>query len=99
MKKNILIVFVIVFSILKCFSQQVPLPDCSYDEGPFYLVFLDDFNFLDDTKWEIKYGHIRNYNKEIQIYLPENVVVEDGKLKLWAKKDSVYGPCYSGEDY
>ncbi|MBN1924473.1 MAG: glycoside hydrolase family 16 protein [Prolixibacteraceae bacterium] len=101
MKRIFLITYLISSIILKCWAQQVPLPDCSYDEGPFYLVFEDEFegNALDETKWIKRKGHLRNYDKEIQMYQHENIVVEDGKLKLWAKKEPSYGPCRSGEKF
>ena len=60
------------------------------------MVFEDDFNAVDLTKWSVATGMIRN--SEIQSYRPENVTCENGVLKLTAKKESFNGASYtSGE--
>ncbi|MBK8553757.1 MAG: glycoside hydrolase family 16 protein [Ignavibacteria bacterium] len=64
------------------------------------LTFEDNFDIFDKTKW------IHNFdagnrtiwsNKELQWYKDENATVENGILKLTAKKESIYGKDTQGE--
>nr|MDA3953739.1 family 16 glycosylhydrolase [Bacteroidales bacterium] len=65
--------------------------DCSSETWK--LVFHDEFNgtSLDQSKWRSSYcdGGCRTHGNEAQIYLDENVVLSNGKLKLIAKKENV----------
>jgi len=63
------------------------------NDDPWTLIFEDDFDGyqLDEYKWFKKYAVVRDPNFESTKYLNlfENVVVEDGKLKLMAKEEEV----------
>ena len=58
----------ILLFVLSDFAFSQTGNDCSYDEGPFYLVFHDDFNgsSLDLSKWSYETGCARNCNYEFQ---------------------------------
>lgn len=66
----------------------------NFEHGDWVLIFEDDFeeNFLDTTKW---YTCEDGWNRfhgtcgsELQCYLDNNIVIENGILKLVAKVDS-----------
>lgn len=65
-----------------------------YEHGSWELIFEDDFNdsIIDKDKW---FTCIDGWNREhgsneLQYYLDDNVVIEDGILKLTAKKEPGY---------
>ncbi|MBL8008445.1 MAG: glycoside hydrolase family 16 protein [Ignavibacteria bacterium] len=58
------------------------------------LVFEDNFDSFDKSKWRTLHDNGNRTlwsNKELQWYNDENVKVENGILKLIAKKESIYG--------
>ncbi|MBX9850398.1 MAG: glycoside hydrolase family 16 protein [Cytophagaceae bacterium] len=63
------------------------------ENSPWKLVFEDDFNSpqLDSLKWLDHYPWGRNLvnNPERQYYGPDNYVIENGILKLVAKKENI----------
>ena len=65
-----------------------------YEHGSWELIFEDDFNdsVIDKDKWfTCVDGWNREHgNDELQYYLDDNVVVEDGILKLTAKREPGY---------
>lgn len=70
--------------------------DPAYEAG-MELVFSDDFDGseLDDTKWTHETGGHGWGNNELQYYTNgDNTTVEDGKLKITARKEN-----YSGSEY
>lgn len=54
------------------------------------IIFEDDFNSFDDSKWTKELGLVRNQSTELQCYRAENVTIENSCLVLTAKKES-YG--------
>ncbi len=62
------------------------------------LVFADEFDSLNSTRWKSEYSTYGDGNNELQCYLRENVKVEDGKLVLTAKKETAECP-YSTRQY
>lgn len=65
-----------------------------YEHGSWELIFEDDFNdtVIDKDKW---FTCIDGWNREhgsneLQYYLDDNVVIEDGILKLTAKREPGY---------
>ena len=66
--------------------------DAVYDNsGERTVVFFDDFDIFDSSKWVCEVGNVRNYNTEQQCYRSENVSIEDSCLVLTAKKESYGG--------
>ena len=64
------------------------------------LTFEDNFDSFDSTKWLTVYesgGRTNWANKELQWYKDENVVIDNGLLKIIAKKESIYGKDLHGE--
>jgi len=64
------------------------------------LTFEDNFDTFDRSKWLMTYesgGRTNWANKELQWYKDENVTIENGILKLTAKKESFYGKDIQGE--
>lgn len=55
------------------------------------LVYEDDFDELDMTKWSYEIGLVRNQSRELQCYRYENVSIENSKLVLTAKRESYGG--------
>lgn len=55
------------------------------------VIFEDDFNSFDSSKWVYEIGNVRNYNTEQQCYRAENVSIEDSCLVLTAKRESYGG--------
>ena len=53
------------------------------------LIWRDEFSGsgLDDNKWTAV-SRSRNYNNELQRYVPDNITLHDGKLQLTARQDS-----------
>jgi len=99
MKLALLFSFVLIVNLLSAqVNNTSPEPGCVYDKGPFYLVFEDQFNGteIDKQAWDVKHGHLRGYDIEMQMYQPQNIEVSNGSMKIWAKKDSATGPCTSG---
>ena len=100
-----LIVVLLFFAIsCQLAAQENPLKDkwkggnmC--DTSKWVLIFNDEFdgNRLDNSKWYTFYPNdtlgkaedCRVRNKEDQIYLDGNVIVEEGILKLITKKEEV----------
>jgi beta-glucanase (GH16 family) len=64
------------------------------------LTFEDNFDTFDTSKWMTVYdsgGRTNWANKELQWYLDENLVTDNGILNLKAKKESIYGKDLHGE--
>ncbi|NMC99131.1 MAG: family 16 glycosylhydrolase [Bacteroidales bacterium] len=70
-------------------TSQVTISQKIECDNPWTLVFEDEFDGteLDQTKWTPITGYIRNYDVEKEYYLPENIEVSNGTLKLWTKKE------------
>lgn len=74
-----------------------PLPPAPVGQaGNWQLIFQDEFNAntLDQTHWTICYwwndnGCTNNGNHESEWYTPDNVLLQDGFLRLRASKQSV----------
>lgn len=63
--------------------------------GGWSRIFLDDFSTtVDQSTWNIWYGGA--YNNELQLYKPENLVVNNGNLEIQAKNETVVGPTLPG---
>ncbi|MGC9332010.1 MAG: glycoside hydrolase family 16 protein [Bacteroidales bacterium] len=76
----------------KCHRIPVYLTDYEYcNNNEYILSFEDNFDgsTLDETKWEIKNGVIRDFEFSLakQWFKPENIEVSDGTLKLWARTE------------
>lgn len=52
------------------------------------IIFEDDFDFFDESKWTKELGLVRNQSTELQCYCAENVTIADSCLVLTAKKES-----------
>ncbi|MEZ4692161.1 MAG: hypothetical protein R3A12_19180, partial [Ignavibacteria bacterium] len=58
------------------------------------LTFEDNFDTFDRSRWQTLFdmGNRTIWsNKELQWYKDENIISENGVLKLIAKKESIYG--------
>ena len=97
--KKVQVVLIIVLMSLSiehyaqnCFFKPVTPGQTFYqcDDNTWVLVFEDNFdgNSLDLTKWNPCYGVPRDYDFETQKawYLPENLEVSNGILKIITKK-------------
>jgi beta-glucanase (GH16 family) len=94
-------IFCAAISILTAF-QFISCGFSTYEETNYEweLTFEDNFDTFDNTKWiHIFDGGNRTIwsNKELQWYKDENATVENGILKLTAKKESIYGKDTEGE--
>lgn len=84
------------FSQGMCEGQQVvPVQTFNQcDNNPWVLVFEDNFdgNSLDLLKWNIVTGVPRdlNFEKQKAWHKPENIVVDNGILKIVSKRESQY---------
>lgn len=84
------------FSQGMCEGQQVvPIQTFNQcDNNPWVLVFEDNFegNSLDLSKWNIVTGVPRdmNFEKQKAWHKPDNIVVENGILKIVSKRESQY---------
>jgi beta-glucanase (GH16 family) len=92
-----------LFIILCVFTSLIGSCGYYYPEDNRYkwkLTFEDNFDTFNSKNWAT---HLANGNrtiwfgKELQWYKDENVKVEDGKLKLIGKKESVYGKDFENE--
>jgi beta-glucanase (GH16 family) len=92
--------------------ETEPMPSAELPSAPlgqrgnWTLVFHDEFEgtTLDTDKWVTCYwwdyeGCTNEGNENLGWYLPENVLVEDGKLILRAKEESVTTPDGTRYDY
>ncbi|MCB0727751.1 MAG: glycoside hydrolase family 16 protein [Ignavibacteriae bacterium] len=64
------------------------------------ITFEDNFDSLDLSKWQRVYesgGRTNWANKDLQWYKDQNIIAENGILKITAKKESVYGKDVHGE--
>ncbi len=74
-----------------CHRNSIYLSDQyeNCNNGEYVLSFEDNFNgnALDEIKWEIKSGVIRDFDFNLakQWLTPDNIEVADGTLKLWAR--------------
>ncbi len=88
--------FIIVFAqLVSCGSSNSDSQNYEWE-----LTFEDQFDKFDTTKWISFFdsgGRTNWANKEIQWYRDENVIADNGTLKLIAKKESVYGRDLQGE--
>ena len=55
------------------------------------LLFEDDFDIFDSSKWVYEIGNVRNYDTELQCYRSQNVSVENSCLVLTAKRETYGG--------
>lgn len=62
--------------------------------GEWELIFHDDFNAVELSKWNI-IERGKNYNNELQFYKKENVEVERGTLRLIGKKEKYKNHTYT----
>jgi beta-glucanase (GH16 family) len=89
-------IFLIIFFQLTSFGFKC-------DDNPNYewkLTFEDNFDTFDTTMWKTFFntGTRTNWpNKELQWYKDENIVAENGVLKISAKRESIYGKDPQGE--
>lgn len=89
----------ILITLLLMFSTDVTLISCgsasaSKENFIWKLTFEDNFDFYDNSKWINMHENGNRTiwsNKELEWYKDENVEVENGVLKLTAKKESFYG--------
>ncbi|MDR0971581.1 MAG: glycoside hydrolase family 16 protein [Bacteroidales bacterium] len=76
------------YSPIETVTQSMP---CDYN--PYMIIFEDNFdgNSLDESKWDILGGVIRDFDFEMtKAFLTrDNVVVEDGLLKLITKRENL----------
>jgi beta-glucanase (GH16 family) len=77
-------------------EQLVPLTASQNDKSSWSLVFHDEFNgdHLDTSLWVTCYwwdkdGCTNLGNRELEWYQPGNVIVQNGVLKLEARKESI----------
>ena len=93
--KNIILFTIILFA-LNSFAQRTPqisvrdfssVLNSEYKQG-WKLVFKDDFNSFDNTKWDIDEDNLYGAEK-ISIIRGSNVKAENGNLKLKAKKEDI----------
>ncbi|PKM78883.1 MAG: hypothetical protein CVU88_08675 [Firmicutes bacterium HGW-Firmicutes-13] len=94
---NVIIICFVKFTIAQCYSDFYPLwySDINFPclGGDYILVLEDNFNgnSLDLSKWDRSFPWGRNTKSDDACYyLNENVVVENGTLKLIAKKEPGY---------
>ena len=74
--------------------QSLASPTPAVSSGP-ALLFSDDFNTLDRSRWVTKFwwggdAHVRNEQNELQAFRDHNVTVSNGLLYLTARKESTY---------
>ncbi len=88
--KNLLVLFVtVIISVSSCGSSSSDEINYKWE-----LTFEDNFNSLDTNIWRRHFAMGNRTiwsNKEVQWYKDENVTVDNGILKLTAKKESIYG--------
>jgi sialidase-1 len=84
-----------IFHTKFCHEKKV-IPAYNFyicDANPWTLIFEDNFDgyVLDEYKWFRKYAVPRDADFELtkSLFLFENVVVEDGKLKIFGKRENV----------
>ncbi len=63
------------------------------------LVWADEFDSFDTTKWRIEQSTYGHGNGELQCYQPSNVVVEEGMLRLVAEREATICPRDQRRDY
>lgn len=77
--------------VLTMFLSNDHIPKCP--TGELMLVFEDHFddNGLDHTRWYERERVIRDFNftHSKQFYKKENIIVEDGKLKIVVKRENL----------
>jgi beta-glucanase (GH16 family) len=83
-----------------CSGKKVILTENGIcNTAPYNLVFEDNFegNYLDTSKWFPSSGVMRDvaHNDTKQWFTSEEIIVEDGILKLKADKKSLTNQCYS----
>jgi beta-glucanase (GH16 family) len=87
------------FRSLLLAERTLPVEDKVDDqeitEDGWQLIWKDDFSgrWLNPNRWNVEFFNAEK-NNELQYYIPENVIVEDGLLKLISKKES-----YGGKDF
>lgn len=91
LKSVLILITVCVIALMKisCSSVSAEKKDFKWQ-----LTFEDNFDFYDSNKWINMHDNGNRTiwsNKELEWYKDENVGVENGILKLSAKKESVYG--------
>ncbi len=88
---------------LDCYDGNLDNPNIvEYDcESPYVLIFEDNFggNSLDTINWIAVTGVPRDceHKKEKAWHRPENVVLENGKLKIITRKETIYGESKSNK--
>ncbi len=68
-------------------------------QGAWQLVWADEFDYFDSSKWTKEHSTYGDGNNELQCYTPDNVVVENGLLRLIARQESVTCPNGSTREY
>lgn len=71
--------------------------DVPYLDETWVCTWADEFNgdAVDETKWTFQDGGYGGGNQEVQYYTRDNTVVEDSKLKITAKLESIGGKNYT----
>lgn len=66
------------------------------DDDKWLLIWHDEFSSacIDDLKWNVE-NWAAEKNNELQYYLPENVIVQDGFMQLISRKESFGGRTYT----
>ena len=78
------------------YVTSVPIESGECLTGDLVLVFEDEFdgNQIDDTKWYTEFGYgNRCHGDEPQVYLDENVILNNGELSLLFKEQPGYYHC------
>jgi len=98
--KNIYILIVLAELLNVPAFSQYPQQDKNWQ-----IVFEDDFSTFNTTRWskgfglhgDYEYGNPKKQNEEPQVYLQDNVFIQNGKLVLQAQKQTY--PCPKGMGY
>lgn len=91
----VILILTIFFTVLFGYNcSQFVIAEKKEKEYKWKLTFEDNFNTFDRARWKTFFdmGNRTIWsNKELQWYEDENLVAENGILKIIAKKESVYG--------
>lgn len=96
MQKFINLLFVIIITSLSCCNKEMK------DEREFVLKWEDSFDTLNTERWRLsEHGFPGN----LSFFIPENVRIVEGKLRLIARKENynefnyTSGEVYSNEEF
>ncbi|KAB2947786.1 family 16 glycosylhydrolase [Candidatus Methanoperedens sp. BLZ2] len=91
-------IFMLIFIIFPIIIViQISISPSSQDPSGYTLVWNDDFNdkTLDTSKWSKENRHPQSLNNELEIYIPDEVYIEDGTLILRSEKKNYQGYNYT----